>query len=240
MTGYAAGWRWRELLGLLALGLVLMLLWRIPGLGWVVYPFRLFGTFVHEISHGLAAFATGGSLDRFVVNPDLSGMAWSLGGVRWIVASAGYIGSAVFGALLVLLGRVVPARALLLVLGVLLALLCVFFVRNVFGAITGLGLAAALMLAAVYLRGIWSEGLLLVLALQALLDGFGSVIDLFWISTRGGVHTDAHTLAQLTGLPAPAWAVIWGLLSATLALIALRIAYRAKPTTTLRTGSAST
>ena len=123
-----------------------------------------------------------------------------------------------------------PARSLLFVLGLLLALICIFFVRNVFGAITGLGLAAALMLAALYLRGIWSEGLLLVLALQALLDGFGSVIDLFWISTRSDVHTDAHTLAQLTGLPAPVWAVIWGLLSATLALIALRIAYRAKPT----------
>lgn len=226
MSGYASRWRWRELLGLLALGLVLILLWRVPGLGWVVYPFRLFGTFVHELSHGLAALATGGAFDRFVVNPDLSGLAWSAGGTRWIIASAGYIGSAVFGALLLLLGRVLPARALLLLLGVGFALLCTFFVRNAFGAVTGLGLAATLLIAAVYLRGIWAEMLVLVLALQLLLDGFASVFDLFWLSARGDVHTDANTLAALSGLPAPLWAVLWGVFSAAVAIAALRLAYR--------------
>jgi hypothetical protein len=229
VTGYAARWRWRELLGLLALGLVLILLWRVPGLGWVVYPFRLFGTFVHELSHGLAALATGGAFDRFVVNSDLSGLAWSAGGTRWIVASAGYIGSAVFGALLLLLGRALPARALLLLLGLAFALLCTFFVRNAFGAVTGLGLAAALLIAGVYLRGIWAELLLLVLALQLLLDGFASVFDLFWLSARGDVHTDANTLAALSGLPAPLWAVLWASFSAAVALAALRLAYRSDP-----------
>jgi hypothetical protein len=228
MTGLAGHWRWRELLGLALLALVLLVLWRLPGLYWLAYPFRVFGTFVHELSHGLAALATGGHFDRFVVNPDLSGMAWSAGGTRWIVASAGYVGSAVFGALLVLVGRHAPARALLGLLGFALALLCAFYVRNAFGALTGLALAATLMIAAVYLRGIWAEGLLLVLALQCLLDGFSSVIDLFWISARGGVHTDAHTLAELSGLPAPVWAVIWGGLSALVALLALRLAYRAE------------
>lgn len=229
MAGYAARWRWRELLGLLALGLLLILLWRVPGLGWVVYPFRLFGTFVHELSHGLAALATGGAFDRFVVNSDLSGLAWSAGGTRWIVASAGYIGSAVFGALLLLLGRVLPARALLLLLGLGFALLCTFFVRNAFGAVTGLGLAATLLIAGVYLRGLWAELLLLVLALQLLLDGFASVFDLFWLSARGDVHTDANTLAALSGLPAPLWAVLWAAFSAAVALAALRLAYRNDP-----------
>lgn len=229
MSGLAGHWRWRELLGLAALALLLLVLWRLPGLYWLAYPFRVFGTFVHELSHGLAALATGGRFDRFVVNADLSGMAWSAGGTRWIVASAGYVGSAVFGALLLLIGRFAPARGLLGLLGLGLALLCAFYVRNAFGAMTGLGLAAALMIAALYLRGAWAEGLLLVLALQCLLDGFSSVIDLFWLSSRGDVHTDAHTLAQLSGLPAPVWAIAWGALSAVVALLALRLAYRASP-----------
>lgn len=227
MGGFAAQWRWRELLGLFALGLLLLLLWRVPGLGWLVYPFRLFGTFVHELSHGLAALATGGAFQRFIVNPDLSGLAWSAGGTRWFVASAGYVGSAVAGALLLLAGRALPSRALLGLLGLAMALLCALFVRNAFGALTGLALAASLLLAALYLRGVWAEALLLVLALQLLLDGFSSVIDLFWLSARGDVQTDAATLAQLTGLPAPAWAVLWGLFSAVVALAALRLAYRA-------------
>jgi hypothetical protein len=240
VAGFGSRWHWRELLGLFALGIGLLLLWRVPGLGWLAYPFRLFGTFVHELGHGLAAIATGGEFHRFVVNPDLSGLAWSAGGTRWIVASAGYVGSAVFGALLLLLGRALPARSLLLVIGIGLALLCAFFVRNAFGAVTGLALAAALMLAAVYVRGLWSEGLLLVLALQLLLDGFSSMIDLFWLSTDGNVHTDAHTLAQLSGLPAPAWALIWGGLSAGVALAALRLAYRRAPSTATSDHSAAT
>jgi hypothetical protein len=225
-VSFGARWRWRELLGLIGLGLALLLLWRVPGLSWIAWPFRLFGTFVHELSHGLAALATGGQFQRFVVNPDLSGLAWSAGGVRWIVASAGYVGSAVFGALLILAGRLLPARSVLGLLGLAFALLCAFYVRNAFGAVTGLGFAAALLLAAVYLRGLWAEALLLVLALQLLLDGFQSVIDLVFLSARGDVHTDAATLAGLTGLPAPAWAVLWGLFSAGVAVAALRMTYR--------------
>lgn len=221
-----ARWRWRELLGLVALGVGLLVLWRIPGLYWIAWPFRLFGTFVHELSHGLAALATGGQFQRFVVNADLSGLAWSAGGVRWIVASAGYVGSAVFGALLILAGRLLPARSVLGLLGLALALLCAFYVRNAFGAVTGLALAAALLIAAVYVRGLWAETLLLVLALQLLLDGFQTVIDLVFLSARGDVHTDAATLAQLTGLPAPLWAVLWGLFSAAVAVGALALAYR--------------
>jgi hypothetical protein len=83
-----------------------------------------------------------------------------------------------------------------------------------------------LLIAAVYLRGVWAELLLLVLALQLLLDGFASVFDLFWLSARGDVHTDANTLAALSGLPAPLWAVLWGVFSAAVALAALRLAYR--------------
>jgi hypothetical protein len=223
---FHAGWRWRELFWLVALGIALLVSWRLPYLHWVAWPFRLFGTFVHELGHGLAALATGGHFDRFVVNPDLSGLAWSAGGTRWIVASAGYVASAVSGALLILAARVLPARSVLGLLGLALALLCAFYVRNAFGAVSGLGLAALLLLAAVYLRGLWAEALLLVLALQLLLDGFQTLIDLVFLSARGTVHTDAATLAQLTGLPAPLWAVVWGLFSAAVALAALAVAYR--------------
>jgi hypothetical protein len=221
--------RWREPLGLLATGIALLLLWQVPWLGWIAYPFRLFGTFTHELSHGLAAAATGGALQRFVVNPDLSGMAWSAGGIRWIVSSAGYIGSAVFGAMLVLASRVLPARGVLLFLGVSLLLVCALYVRNLFGMASGLLLGAALVVAAMYLRRGWSESLLLVLAVQSMLEGFGSLLDLFHLSRGAGVHTDAHTLAQLSGLPAPLWAVMWGVFSAVVTLGILRVAMAGSP-----------
>lgn len=198
-----------------------------PWLGWLAYPFRLFGTFTHELSHGLAAAATGGALQRFVVNPDLSGMAWSAGGIRWIVSSAGYIGSAVFGAMLVLAARALPARGVLLFLGVSLLLVCALYVRNLFGMASGLLLGGALVVAGMYLQKAWAASLLLVLAVQSMLEGFGSLVDLFHLSRGAGVHTDAHTLAQLSGLPAPVWAVLWALFSAAATFVVLRFAYRA-------------
>ena len=197
-----------------------------PGLGWIAYPFRLFGTFTHELSHGLAAAATGGALQRFVVNPDLSGMAWSAGGIRWITASAGYFGSAVFGAMLVLASRALPARGVLLFLGVSLLLVCALYVRNLFGIASGLALGSLLVVAGMYLRKPWAESLLLVLAVQSMLEGFGSLLDLFHLSRSDAVHTDAHTLAQLTGLPAPVWAVFWGVSCAAATILVLRFAYR--------------
>lgn len=227
MGQFSSGWRWRELAGFVVATVLIFALWQLPYAFWLVYPFRLFGTFVHELSHGLAAIATGGSFKRFVVNSDLSGMAWSAGGIRLIVASAGYIGSAVFGAVLVLLAaRGVPSRWLLAFIGAGLALACVLLVRNAFGLASGLGLAAALLLAAWRLPQSWRDGLLMLLAIQALLDGFNSLIGVFRISGRGEVHTDADTLAQLTGLPAGVWVVLWSLLSAWVLWWCLRWAFR--------------
>lgn len=227
MSGFSDGWRWSELVGLAALTLVLLVLWQIPGVGLAVYPFRLFGTFVHEISHGLAALATGGDFHRFTVSPDLSGLAWSAGGWRWVISSAGYIGSAVFGGLLILLAaRGVASRVLLMVLGLALALLCLLFVRNLFGIGTGLALAAAMFLAGYRLRPPWSDMVLLVLALQLVLDGFNSLFTLLRLSAASTVQTDAMSMAQATGIPAVVWTVIWAAVSLAMLLLTLRFAYR--------------
>jgi hypothetical protein len=227
MSGFSDGWRWTELVGLAALTLVLLVLWQIPGVGLVVYPFRLFGTFVHELSHGLAALATGGDFHRFTVSPDLSGLAWSAGGWRWVISSAGYIGSAVFGGVLILLAaRGVASRVLLMVLGVVLGALCLLFVRNLFGIATGLALAAAMFLAGYRLRPPWSDIVLLVLALQLVLDGFNSLFTLLRLSTASNVQTDALSMAQATGVPAVVWTVVWAAISLAMLFFTLRFAYR--------------
>jgi hypothetical protein len=215
MSGFSDGWRWSELAGLAVLTLVLLVLWQIPGVGLVVYPFRLFGTFVHEISHGLAALATGGDFHRFTVSPDLSGLAWSAGGWRWVISSAGYVGSAVFGGVLILLAaRGVASRVLLMALGLVLGVLCLLFVRNLFGIATGLALAAAMFI------------VLLVLALQLVLDGFNSLFTLLRLSAASNVQTDALSMAQATGVPAVLWTVVWAAISLAMLLFTLRLAYR--------------
>jgi Peptidase M50B-like len=223
-----SGWRQREVLIVLGLALASLVLWRVPVLGLASYPFRLFGTFVHEICHGLAAVITGGAFRRFEINPDLSGVAFSAGGVAWIISSAGYVGSALFGGLLmVLAARGVPPREVIFGLGVGLGVLCLLFVRNLFGITTGLALSGALILAGRGLNAEWAGWLLLFLAVQLILDALNSIFDLLRISTSlRGVITDAEIMARATGIPALIWALAWATLSAFILYWSVRIAYR--------------
>lgn len=99
----------RYLLGALV---TLLLLSNIPYGRYMLYPFELFSTWIHEMCHGLAALAVGGDFLQLHLYPDTSGRALSRGvGSTWakaIVASAGYIGTSFLGALLLLLQR--PTR----------------------------------------------------------------------------------------------------------------------------------
>ncbi|MGF1471959.1 MAG: M50 family metallopeptidase [Rubrobacteraceae bacterium] len=229
-TSFAQNWRRREILLVLGLALALVVLGNVPVLGTLFYPFRLFGTFVHELGHGLAAVLTGGHFQRFAVNPDLSGSALSSGGIRWIIASAGYVGSALFGGLLIILSaRGVPARKVLLWLGIVLGVLCLLFVRNLFGVVTGLGLASALVFAGRRLDALWADGLLLLLAVQMMLGSLNSLLDLLQISVFSSTATDAALMAQATGIPAAFWALLWTATSGIILFYALRIAYRRPP-----------
>jgi len=53
-------------------------------------------TFFHEISHGIAALLTGGSIEK-MVHISGSGLCYTYGGSRFIVLQAGYIGAVVWG-----------------------------------------------------------------------------------------------------------------------------------------------
>lgn len=209
------------------LAVVLTLFWRLPILYWLVYPFRLLGTFVHELSHGVAALATGGEFLRFAVHADLSGLAWSSGGVRWIVASAGYVGSALWGGvLLVLAARGVPPRLLLYGMSVALLFLSLLWIENAFGWLSAALLAATLFYAARRLSVTASLWLLRLLAVMLTFDSLGSLFDLLWLSGAGGAVTDAHLMAQTTGIPALIWSLLWCAVSLCILGASFLVAFR--------------
>lgn len=71
----------------------------------ITYPFLIFSTFIHETAHAVATVLTGGRVESLIVRMDGSGLTLSRGGLRFVVSSAGYIGTALVGALLLLLSR---------------------------------------------------------------------------------------------------------------------------------------
>jgi hypothetical protein len=89
---------------LIAVALTLLLYFLPVGRS-LTYPFLLFATFVHESSHAVATVLTLGHVDSLTVALDGSGLTMSRGGVSILVSSAGYVGTALFGGLLLVLSR---------------------------------------------------------------------------------------------------------------------------------------
>ncbi|MEL7236944.1 MAG: M50 family metallopeptidase, partial [Chloroflexota bacterium] len=99
----------RRALGMSLIALVIVfIVWNIPQLNAVLYPFRLFVTFVHESGHGLAAILSGGEFVRFEVMANGTGLATTRGGSRAAILPAGYLSAALFGAGLFFITNRVP------------------------------------------------------------------------------------------------------------------------------------
>lgn len=225
-----ATWSRPDVLLLAGLSLFLALLWRAPVVGLLFYPFLLLNTFVHELCHGLAAFLTGGSLERFEVHPNREGVALTRGGSRFVVVSAGYLGSALFGGALILLsGTSLAVETILIGLGAGLAVVCLLFVRNLFGIAAGLLLAAGLVAAGSYLAEQPARLLFTLLVMQLPLASANSLVDLFRLSlrpARADQLSDAQVLARVTRIPAVIWATLWLLIALAIVIVTVAVAYR--------------
>lgn len=191
-----------------------VLLWTLP-LGWLVlYPFRIFTTFVHEGGHALASILTKGTVERIVIYADASGETYTRGGMALLIASAGYLASCGFGAVLLGLSRRGRNAEKMLFLNSLLTLSVTFlFLTDSFSFILGMTLAAGLFVAGMT-RSLLSHLLLNLLAVQCCLNGIFDLLTLLKVTTgRGELHNDALIMEKVTMIPAPAWAIGWALVS---------------------------
>jgi hypothetical protein len=226
IAAYVEALRRPEIVLGFVLAIASLALWQIPIIGWPFYPFYLFGLFIHELSHALAVLLTGGKLHRVVILPGRSGFAEYNGGVGCIIGSAGYVGSALFGGLLLIIAAGdIPAASVLMWLGILLMLASLLFVRNVFGIVAGIFIGAGLIAASLRLAEFVTEALLWLLAIQFILYAFASFGNLFdWTQYPEG-FSDAHILAKDTGIPPLVWALLWSLIALAILFIALSWAF---------------
>lgn len=215
MLTHLALFRQRALVIALVAFLVVLVLWNVPQLDFILYPVRLFVTFVHESGHGLAAILTGGHFENFRVDPNTAGVALTSGGWRWLVLPAGYLGSALFGALLFYITNTVPyPRTISLVLAILVAAITLLF-TDLLSTAWLVGLGGALVLLALWRYADRSVNLL-VLDVLAMLTGLNVVLDLVALITHsdaamGVLLNDAAAFSRDVApvLPATVWAVLW-------------------------------
>ena len=110
---------------------ITIVLWFIPFADYLVYPIRLFVTFIHEASHALIAVLTGGSVQSLTIASDGSGVVYSAPS-SWfgamLTSSAGYLGTTVFGVMmLVLIRKSVSPHKVLVGSGIFIGTMTVVF-----------------------------------------------------------------------------------------------------------------
>lgn len=212
-------------------------LWFVPYSNYILYPLRLFITFIHESGHALASVLIGGKVDALQVFSNGEGLTFSQipPALGWVVSSAGYLGTALFGAITLHIGRMrslrSPGRAALYVMAA--AVWCITALWGFhplsapFTIAAGVALGAILFALAKYLPAKAADFATAFLAIQCSLNALGDIRILLYLTANGHDHNDAANMAKATGLPATFWAGAWALAAIAMLFASLRIYLRA-------------
>lgn len=201
---------------------LLWALWETPA----VYPLKIFVVLLHELSHAVAVWVSGGSVEWITLDPDQGGVTFASGGNAFLALSAGYLGSLFFGSILVIVAhlRRVHAAWVNAGVGALVLALTIFYLRGAFAVFFGAAFGIGLLASARHLSELWNRRLVLVLGmtscLYAVLDIKSDVLD------RPALSSDAAILADLTGLPTLFWGLLWIAVAVATCAALLRWAWR--------------
>ncbi len=193
---------------------------------WLV-PIKVLIVFFHESAHALATVLTGGEVISMHIVANQGGQVESLGGTAWIIVTAGYLGSLLIGAFILLCASHSRAdRVLMGALAALMIAITLLYVRNGYGVAFGLVAAAAMIAFAVFLPNWCNDAILKLIGLMSIMyvpwDIFNDTLQ------RSELRSDARILAELVGGSTMMWGTLWLLMSVVVAIASLYFA-RIKP-----------
>ncbi len=189
---------------LLALTLLVFALWQTP----VVAPLKILVVFFHEFAHAFATWLTGGVVEELSVSARQGGFVRSRGGNGFVILTAGYLGSLMIGAGLLLLALKTSADRMLLALcGSVMVGVAVFYIRDFFALGFTLGIGAVMLGLARFASVAVCDLILRLIGLASLIyvpyDIFDDTI------ARSDLHSDAYMLAERYFGTAIFWGGLW-------------------------------
>jgi hypothetical protein len=222
--------------------LVSLLLWNLPFGGVLLYPFKLFATWLHELSHGITMILTGAGFDHIVIYRDTSGLAYAYTSVgsfgTAVIAAAGYMGTPLWGAaLLVVTPNAKASRRALLVLAGLLVGTTILVIApspsgDTFGQWATPAMGAGIALCGLIVPDRWRVLVAHFIAVQACVNALLDIRVLLRpsqvVDGKSAGMSDAHNMALNTfGTTATwavwTWAIIWLAWSLAVLYVALRL-----------------
>lgn len=173
-------------------------------------PLDLFTTWIHEFSHALVGVLVGRSIDRVDLASNgsgstrltSSGIPSDLGQVA--IGSAGYVGTVVVGAVLLVLGRWIRASRIALgVLGALLILSALLWMPSAFAFGLSFGLGVLFLVLVFVLPDRWVRLTTSALGVVAIVEGLLRIADV------GDGTTDAVLTASFGGTGVGTVKTVW-------------------------------
>jgi hypothetical protein len=201
---------------IIAMGVLSVVLGRLPFGGLIFYPFIMFVTYLHEACHGITALITGGRIANFQMSLDTSGVAYTAGGIRAFIISAGYLGSSFCGSLLLIAAfKKGTEKFVLNGLAAFFLIFTLLFARNFVSFSVGLLFFGSMFVLGRMKHTPFLTAFLAFLAVQCCFQSFNDILTLIFLSGTN-VETDAHIMShEITGgvVPPVFFAVLWGIMS---------------------------
>ena len=212
------------LASLTGLAMIAAVLTWIGGSPWTA-PLEILVVFFHEASHAFMTLLTGGEVMRMEVTIERGGSVLSAGGNRFLILSAGYLGSLVIGAVLLIASmRTRHDRLILLLVAIAMTVATLLYMRNGFGLVYGFAGAFALFAIARWLPAIASDYALRLIGVMSLMyvprDIFSDTIQ------RSQLRSDAFMLAEEFGGSTWFWGGIWLVIAVVIAAYAVFLSVR--------------
>lgn len=192
-------------------------LWQTP----VIIPLKILIVFLHEISHALAVWITGGEVVSISLSPQQGGLTMARGGNVFVILSAGYVGSLLIGVLVFFIAlRSKADKVLMALLGAATLLIAAFYIREWFALGFSVGLGVSMLVAARYLPHSINDLALRVIGLTSMIyvpfDIFSDTI------ARSGERSDAYMMAERFGGATVMWGGLWLVISLAVIGVCLR------------------
>ncbi|SEC33390.1 Peptidase M50B-like [Tenacibaculum sp. MAR_2009_124] len=194
----------------LLLTLLVFILLQLPGLTFIQYPFRLLGTWFHEMGHGISALLVGGQFMHLEIYENGGGVAYSNVSnsylpyhiARAITAAGGLLGATITGSICIVAAK--KPRSTTYALATLLFIIIlslILWIRSFWGILILSAFAVGLLIVFKLQNKNLQKSVLLFLGLQAALSSY---YELGYVFTKqferfGKInYSDTETIAQNT------------------------------------------
>ncbi|KAJ3903832.1 peptidase M50B-like-domain-containing protein [Lentinula edodes] len=189
--------------------LVIGILWHIPVLSWIIYPFKLLTVGFHEMSHAFMGLLTCAHIHSIELDPDEGGATRMSGGIPYLTLPAGYLGSSLIGAALIACGFDTNASKIASIV------LAVFFLFTLWWSrrdwltwVLILGMSGLIVLFWFVAGGVALRYFVLFIGVMSCMYCLWDIID--DTISRKVNSSDAAQFAKICGCcPSQVWGVLW-------------------------------